>query len=150
MSIRLELSDVVIKDFSDTEEYYSVFQGTFNEASDTTMYELTLHTDKGNIEVKSGCASYSSPHGLMGYANVLRYFLEVATNNPKEISIVDVLDSLLWSCTVGGGYLLKVDDHEKEFTVYDWDSPDNFSKTTKEDIKKFLQEAGVLNERTIS
>ena len=114
------------------------------------MYELTLHTDKGNIEIKSGCVSYSSPHGLMGYANVLRYFLEVATNNPKEISIVDVLDSLLWSCTVGGGYLLKVDDHEKEFTVYDWDSPDNFSKTTKEDIKKFLQEAGVLNERTIS
>lgn len=145
MSIRLELSDVVIKDFSDTEEYYSVFQGTFNDATDVTMYELTLHTDKGNIEIKSGDVSYSEPYGLKNYGEVLRYFLDVATNSPKEESIVDILDYLLWSCTEGGTYLLKVDEHKQELCVFDWNESDNFSKTTKSDIKVFLQKAGVLN-----
>jgi len=145
MSIRLELSDVVIKDFSDTEKYYSVFQGTFSDAMDMTMYELTLHTDKGNIEIKSGEVSYSNPYGLTNYGKVLRYFLDVATNNPKEESIVDILDYLLWSCTENGTYLLKVDEHKQEFCILDWSESDNFSKTTKSDIKVFLQKAGVLN-----
>lgn len=145
MSIRLELSDIVIKDFSDTEKYYSVFQGTFNDATDVTMYELTLHTDKGNIEIKSGDVSYSEPYGLKNYGEVLRYFLDVATNSPKEESIVDILDYLLWSCTEGGTYLLKVDEHKQELCVFDWNESDNFSKTTKSDIKVFLQKAGVLN-----
>lgn len=145
MSVRLELSDVVIKDFSDTEKNYSVFQGTFSDAMDMTMYELTLHTNKGNIEIKSGEVSYSNPYGLTNYGEVLRYFLDVATNNPKEESIVDILDYLLWSCTENGTYLLKVADHKQEFCILDWSESDNFSKTTKSDIKVFLQKAGVLN-----
>lgn len=103
------LNDTIV-DIKDTEQYYSVFQGTFSESSDERVFDITFVMKSGkSITLASQEVSYGDPIGLKNYPEVLRYCLNVACQDTK-ISATEFFTGLVMESE---GVVVKVAEDDR-------------------------------------
>lgn len=133
--MELKLSNATIIDIKDTEQYHSVWQGTFQEHATETMFDITFILSSGDtVELASYGQAYDDPAGLYNYPQVLKYCIDVATSGTL-ISIEDFISDL--ALLAHDGVIIKVNNTHKITAAQSYDQD-----ITKEHVvqwKEFLR-----------